>query len=94
MKYIFNHNDCNKLTKSDEKGIYFIQNLTATSFFFQGSRIGSENIIFKDMDSISVNSNISYEVLNDTLEIIHPICNAYENDQAELKHTAISCSKC
>lgn len=59
----------------------------------QGTKIGSETIIFKDKDSISVNSNILYEVLNDTLEIIHPVCNAYENDQAGLKSTVISCSK-
>lgn len=60
---------------------------------FQGAKIGSENIIFTDKDSISVNSNISYEVLNDTLEMIHPVCNAYENDQLGLKSTVISCSK-
>lgn len=60
---------------------------------FQGTKIGTETIIFKDKDSISVNSNISYEVLNDTLEIIVPVCNAYENDQSGLKSTIISCSE-
>lgn len=64
-----------------------------TLLYFQGGKIGSETIIFKDKDSISVNSNISYEVLNDTLEIILPVCNAYENDQSELKSTVIGCSK-
>ncbi|KAG4073758.1 hypothetical protein HA402_000982 [Bradysia odoriphaga] len=58
-----------------------------------GSVISTKTIIFTDKDSISLNSNLSYEVLNDTLDIIHPVCNAYENDLLGLKSTAIGCSK-
>ncbi|XP_037052203.1 proto-oncogene tyrosine-protein kinase receptor Ret [Bradysia coprophila] len=59
--------------------------------FTQDTVISTKTIIFTDKDSISVNSNLSYELLNDTLDIIHPVCNAYENDLSGLKSTAISC---
>ncbi|KAJ6647010.1 Proto-oncogene tyrosine-protein kinase receptor Ret, partial [Pseudolycoriella hygida] len=59
--------------------------------FRNGSQINKENIIFMDKDSIALNSNITYEVVNDTLDIIRPTCNAYENDYKGVKGTVVGC---
>ncbi|TDG38370.1 hypothetical protein AWZ03_015208, partial [Drosophila navojoa] len=50
-----------------------------------------EKIIYLDKDTLAVNANLKYAVLNDKLELIQPDCHAYEADHTGRPHTIISC---
>lgn len=58
----------------------------------QGAEIGT-GIMFSDSDSLSQNSQIVYEILNDYRELLHPKCQAFEVNQMGLHTSAINCSK-
>lgn len=48
--------------------------------------------MFSDNDSLGVNNKISYEIFNDTLDMLKPECKAYEADHQGLRASAINCS--
>lgn len=49
--------------------------------------------MFSDSDSLSQNSHIVYEILNDDRDILHPKCQAFEVHQMGLHTSAINCSE-
>ncbi|XP_059619211.1 uncharacterized protein LOC132263457 [Phlebotomus argentipes] len=59
--------------------------------FTKGRQVGSQNVIFLDGDSLQVNGKMTYEILNDTLEMLKPDCKGYEADHREPKTSVINC---
>lgn len=62
------------------------------SFNVQGLEIG-KGILFSDSDTLSQNSKIIYEILNDYRQLVEPKCQAFEVKQFGLYTSAINCSK-
>lgn len=58
----------------------------------QDTEVG-RGVLFSDDDSLPLNSRITYEIFNDTLEFLVPKCQAFEADHKGLKASAIHCSK-
>lgn len=50
--------------------------------------------MFSDSDSLSQNSQIVYEILNDYRDLLRPRCQAFEVNQMGLHTSAINCSMC
>lgn len=61
--------------------------------FRQGAEIG-KGIMFSDSDSLSQNSRIGYDILNDPRHLVVPRCQAFDVHHMELHTSAINCSKC
>lgn len=60
--------------------------------FLQNQTVG-ERIFFRDEDSLSVNTHVTYEIHNDSRDILRPICTAYNVDNTGGNNSAISCGE-
>lgn len=58
----------------------------------QNQTIGNR-IFFRDEDSLSVNTHVTYEIHNDNRDILRPVCTAYSVDNTGVSNSAISCRK-
>ncbi|XP_049302562.1 proto-oncogene tyrosine-protein kinase receptor Ret isoform X10 [Bactrocera dorsalis] len=58
--------------------------------FKQGDTIGNK-IIFTDRDSLRSNAHLTYQIFNDTSELVRPDCTAYEADHTGKIKSIFSC---
>ncbi|XP_073822323.1 protein kinase receptor Ret oncogene [Musca autumnalis] len=66
-------------------------NFHMDSAYFNANENIGEKILFMDKDSVATNVYQTYKIINDTLDIVRPVCNVYEGEYPRKRNTMISC---
>ncbi|XP_054743342.1 proto-oncogene tyrosine-protein kinase receptor Ret, partial [Anastrepha obliqua] len=84
---LLDRNDNGPELQQNEKEYNFVLD---NPHFKQGEPVGNK-IIFTDEDSLKVNGYLTYQILNDTSELVRPDCTAYEADHTGKRNSIFSC---
>ncbi|XP_061393241.1 proto-oncogene tyrosine-protein kinase receptor Ret, partial [Musca vetustissima] len=84
---VIDRNDNGPVLLNTSKVFNFIMD---SAYFNANENIG-EKILFMDKDSVATNVYQTYKIINDTLDIVRPVCNVYEGEYPRKRNTMISC---
>ncbi|KAL5281595.1 RET family protein [Megaselia abdita] len=83
---IMDRNDHGPVLQGSSNLVFYLKD----GVFKQNETIG-DRIFFRDEDSLSVNTHMTYEIHNDTRDVLRPLCTAFNVDHTGVNNSAISC---